>query len=241
MLRSILCTGALVSLLSACGTTQSARFELRAPGSEADDGAASRSARVASSRRVARRAPVADRSLPGGVTCLLRLRAAGLPHRVLETLANVQTPVRVNGPIDGVRFRPLARRPLDCDCRFALALLRAAPTFRALGVSDVYFSSAYRTHPKKRRRMSRHAMGLALDVHRLRVHGQLLSVKHDFQRGAGCDAKGAPLNQLACGLADGLFDRVLTPDTDGAHHNHFHLAILSLHRRRLVKRLAPKR
>lgn len=180
--------------------------------------------------------------LPGGITCLLRLQQLGIAHDTLPRLAGVITPVEVRGAIGGIEYRPTGRRPLRCDCRLALALHRAAPLLRAHGVQVVYYSNAYRRSPK-RGKLSRHAMGLAIDVHRLRVAGALLDVAEDFSKGyadAPCEEAPSPLNAVACELrARSLFDRVLTPDTDAAHRDHLHLAVLSFERRRVPARRRP--
>lgn len=183
-------------------------------------------------------------TIPGGLACLIRLRELGVPHRHRGPVAGVVTPVEVTGPIDGVRLARLAGRPLLCDCRLALALHRAAPTFRAMGVETLHFSSAYRRGRRPGGKLSRHAMGLALDVHRLTVRGEVLSLEAHYEAGLDpqdrCASDAPLLNRLACALkARGLFDRVLTPDTDRAHRNHYHLAILSLHRRRFPPRDTP--
>lgn len=182
------------------------------------------------------------RTLPAGLTCLLRLKADGIPHQHRDRVKGVDTPVIITGPVAGIRFRSLGRTRLLCDCRLALALSRAAPVLRNLGVQELHFSSAYRYSHMPSGKLSRHAMGLALDVHRVVVNGQRLSLKQDFQLGLGdgCAGSNPVLNRMACLLKKwGLFDRVLTPDFDAAHYNHFHLAILSLHRRRFVPRDQP--
>ena len=175
------------------------------------------------------------RTIPGGLACLLRLRKLGISHTAAGPLPEVLTPVRITGPIGGVHYRPQYRTPMLCDCRMALALHRAGPHLRALGVDALLYSSVYRrTRIRGTRRLSRHAYGLAMDVHRVVAAGQSLSVSEQYRTGMGdrCAADAPLLNRVACVLKRrGLFDRVLTPDYDAAHHNHFHLALLSLHRR----------
>ena len=176
-------------------------------------------------------------TIPGGLTCLLRLRRLGIPHRPLQNVYLVNTPVEVLGPVAGVSYKPTWRARLIVDCRFALALHRAGPFFRALGVRTAYFSNTYRKHRGSLRRVSRHGLGLAMDLHRLRdPEGKLLRVKADYEKGLdnACDNSDRPLlNRLACLLKrHGVFDYVLTPDTDRAHYDHFHFSILDLERRR---------
>lgn len=177
-----------------------------------------------------------SRTLPGGLACLIKLKTNGIPHAHLRRLRGVDTPVRITGPIGGVLFRALGRLPLACDCRLALALHRAAPYLRNLGVTELHFSNAYSYRMMPSGRPSRHAMGLAIDVHRVKVGDEVLTLEEDYALSlpdGGCTGDSPALNRVGCLLrAKGLFDRVLTPDFDRAHHNHFHLAILSLHRRR---------
>jgi hypothetical protein len=188
--------------------------------------------------------PYDSRELPGGLACLIRLRELEIPHRHLKRLRGVDTPVQVTGEVGGIRYRAMGRLPLVADCRLVLALHRAAPYLRSLGVGELHFSSAYSYRMMASGRPSRHAMGLAIDVHRVRAHGELLDVARDyelgFDDGGGCAINASTLNRMGCLLQQrGLFDRVLTPDFDRAHYNHFHLAILSLHRRRRAPRPRP--
>lgn len=185
------------------------------------------------------------RTLPSGLACLIRLSDLGVPHRHLKhTIRGVNTPVRVTGPIAGVLYKAMGRHPLVCDCRLALALYRAAPYLKNLGVTEMHFSSAYNYRSMPGGRLSRHAMGLAIDVHRVKVDGQLLTLEEDYELGLGenegCLGSSPVLNRIGCVLREkGFFDRVLTPDFDRSHYNHFHLAILSLHRRRFIPKGTP--
>jgi hypothetical protein len=185
-----------------------------------------------------------SRTIPSGLACLIRLRELGIPFVSLPPLRGVLTPVRVAGPVGGIRYLPLGgRAPLVGDCRLVVALHRAAPYLRNLGVTEVHYSSAYAYRLMPSGRLSQHAMGLAIDVHRVRVGAELLEVRTDFQVGLedGCAAGSPLLNRMACLLrAWRVFDWVLTPDFDRAHDNHFHLDIYCLYRRRFLPRGAPE-
>jgi hypothetical protein len=241
--RRLLCLFA-PGLLVAC-VTQTAVApapELAGPSVEPPAAPASR---PASSRPALPAALPTFRSttIPGGLACLIRLRELGVEHASLPALKGVLTPVRVGGPINGIRLRSLGRSPLVADCRLVLALHRAAPYLLQMGVEELHFSSSYRYSLMPSGRLSQHAMGLAIDVHKVTISGELLSVEEDFVLGLGADACGGaspPLNRMACLLrAWGLFDWVLTPDFDRAHRNHFHLDIYCLHRRRFPPKEAP--
>ena len=180
-------------------------------------------------------------SIPPGLRCLLRLHHLGIAYRPLPSMALINTPIEVLGPIAGIHYKPTWRARFIVDCRFALALHRAGPFFRALGIKTGYFSNTHRRHHGSLRKVSRHALGLAMDLHRVRdAQGKLLRVKRDFEHDLddACDNAERPaLNRLACLLKrHGVFDYVLTPDTNRAHYNHFHLSILDLERRRKASR-----
>jgi hypothetical protein len=127
---------------------------------------------------------------------------------------------------------------LISDCRLALALNRFALVLRRLGFDEVHFSNAYSPRPVRNRRRSRHALGLAIDIHRFRYRGELLDVLRGFPRGQSGPCESRPtLAKLACILSrDRFFNRVLTPDTNADHRDHFHLAILSLDGARFLDR-----
>ncbi len=185
-----------------------------------------------------------SRTIPGGLPCLIRLRELGVPFVSLPALRGVLTPVRVTGPIGGITYRPLGgRAPLVGDCRLVVALHRAAPYLANLGVTELHYSGAYSYRLMPSGKLSQHAMGLAVDVHRVKAGDELLDVRTDYTVGLedGC-APGQPvLNRAACLLrAWRVFDWVLTPDFDRAHDNHLHLDIYCLHRRRFVPRDAPE-
>jgi hypothetical protein len=68
----------------------------------------------------------------------------------------------------------MAGHPLICDCRLALALVQAAPYLRNLGITEVHFSSAYSYRLMPSGKLSRHARGLAIDIHRVTANGEIL-------------------------------------------------------------------
>jgi hypothetical protein len=175
------------------------------------------------------------RTIPGGLACLIRLRALEIEFSSLPALRGVDTPVKVTGPIGGIVYAGLGGgpKPLYADCRLVLALHRAAPYLRSLGVKVMHFSNAYSYRLMPSGRLSQHAMGLAIDVHRVTIGDELLDVQEDFELAREDGCAGPPLNRMACLLKSwGLFDWVLTPDFDAAHRNHFHLDLYDLHRRK---------
>jgi hypothetical protein len=170
------------------------------------------------------------RWIPGGAACLAELARQGVAHERLESLRGVETPVRVTGPIGGIGFVAGAGLPLHCDCRLVVALAWAAPDLQELGVRQVRFSGAYVNRTTRSGRPSRHALGLAIDLHAMSFGDQRQEVKRNFSRGLqdGCAQDAPPLNRVACRLRQlGLFKELLTPDHDRDHHDHFHLAVAS--------------
>ena len=175
---------------------------------------------------------VDSRWIPGGAACLAELGRLGVAYEKVSSLKGVDTPIHVTGPIGGIRFVAGAGLPLFCDCRLAMALAWTAPHLRELGVREIRFSGAYVNRRTRAGRPSRHAQGLAIDLHAWTFGDDRLEVKRAFSRGLanGCSTEAPQLNRVACRLRQlGLFKELLTPDHDGDHHDHFHLAIAPLY------------
>lgn len=168
--------------------------------------------------------------------------------------AGVATPVRVTGPIGGVRFvTPGRKSPYGIlDCRLALVLSELAPLLERYDVVEVRVDNMYRPRARLpgRKKPSQHAYGLAVDLTRLkRADGTELVVERDFQAAIGepvCgeDARARSelasdavvLRDLICEVArSGLFHHILTPNHDRAHRDHFHLDIARGARQRLIE------
>ncbi len=167
--------------------------------------------------------------IPGSTTCLRELHARGVRFHESAPVVGINTPIVLDGALDGIRFYASDHRPFLADCRLVLALRVVTPDLRALGVTDVRFSGAYvykLTHPG---RMSMHAYGLAADLHAFTVAGTTHEVKHDFAHGAGCGGSLPVLNQIACRIrARGVFKEQLGPDDNAAHFDHFHVGLKPL-------------
>ena len=169
--------------------------------------------------------------------CLARLRALGVPFRRARPHFGIANPIRLTGPIRGLEIRSKWRpseQPL-MDCLLALTLWRAAPIFRAHGVRRILYSSTYRRGRRGDPRPSRHALGLAIDVRDLVYEsGEMLNVEKDWEKHYGrpgacvgrvSSRKAARLRQLVCDLERArIYRRILTPDSDPGHHDHFHMA-----------------
>lgn len=169
-------------------------------------------------------------TIPDGQGCLNELARLGVAFHTTEQLRGVTTPIVVNGPLNGISYRGLGGAQLICDCRLAVALHWIGDELRAAGVTEAWYSGAYAYRMARVGRLSLHAWGLAIDVHKMTLGGASLSLQADYERGTPelC-ASERPLNRVACRLkALGLFRELLTPDTDADHYDHFHLSIAPL-------------
>jgi hypothetical protein len=169
--------------------------------------------------------------VPGGSDCLGELSASGTRFVKSEPVLGIATPVVIQGPLGGIPYYTLDKKPMVADCRLALALVRIGPELESLGVTRVRYSSTYVYRTSHPGRMSMHAYGLAIDVHALEVDGVMLDVKKAFARGRGatCTAGMPALNLVACRLRGrGLFKELIGPDDNRAHHDHFHLGLKPL-------------
>ncbi len=169
-----------------------------------------------------------------------------------KAAGGVSMPVRVSGPIAGVRFiTPGAKSPYGIlDCRLALALSDFAAILKRHGVVEVRVDNMYRPHahlPGKKK-PSQHAYGLAIDLTRLKLaDGSELIVERDFEGAIGepvcgesaraqLSSEAGKLRNLICDVArSGLFHHILTPNHDAAHRDHFHLDIARGARQRIIE------
>jgi hypothetical protein len=166
--------------------------------------------------------------IPGGETCVGWLQDLGVPFTRLDSKPGVETPVEITGPIGGIRYVSEGKDSMVCDCRLALALDWSSRVLRPLGVTRIRHMGAYVNRRTRRGRPSLHARGLAIDVGAVRVGNQWLKVEDNFRRNTAdtCDGNAPLLNSVSCKLRTlRLFRELITPDDDGDHHNHLHLAL----------------
>jgi hypothetical protein len=148
----------------------------------------------------------------------------------------IENAVEITGPIGGIELTS-DDQPLVIDCSLAVSLDEAGRYMRGLGITKAYFSSAYsRRKVRFTDHWSKHSFGLAIDVHTFTIPELgTIRVDRDFEQVLGdeVDCVGKPLTQagavleiLKCQLVrSGLFQLVLSPDYDDAHHDHFHLQV----------------
>lgn len=177
--------------------------------------------------------------------CLRALLRAQVPfERVHHTVVGIALPIRVNGPIAGVRYRASDRTEVHelMDCRLGVALVRFSRMLRHLGIHEVTHYSTYR--PAGSSALShnpiqaRHAGGMAIDAAWfMRDDGARFNVERDFHGHLGRIVCGPEarvphhdaarlLRTIACDSARrGLFTVILTPNFNYQHRNHFHLEV----------------
>jgi hypothetical protein len=196
--------------------------------------------------------------------CLAELRTRGVPFAQLTPPPpgsrapyprGVETPLRLTGPIRGVRFRhadPAVHEDLVlesvADCRLALALDDLAYILRQYAVTEAHYLSMYR--PGWTKPGVRHPAGRAIDVARVRFgDGSIYDVEQDFHgrigaktcgEGAAAPTKDTPgarfFRRVVCELdASRPFNLVLTPQHDWPHRNHLHLEVRSDIRWQLIQ------
>ncbi len=131
-----------------------------------------------------------------------------------------------DGALGGIAYTPVfGKGPYKLDCQLALALHTIGPELYAAGVREVRFGSIYRwsnvrVGGKTKNALSRHALGLAMDVVSfVDDTGREANVARDYPRG---DPLLLEVEQTI--NASSSFRLVLTPKNDPiSHKDHFHI------------------
>jgi len=183
-----------------------------------------------------------------GADCLRQLEKRGVPYFRVGRTRGVELPMRITGPLHGVRlhadgvdFAVSARREV-MDCRLVLALDDLAARVAARGVTEIVHYGIYRDAPLPAQgRPRHHVAGLAIDIAAfVKKDGTRLDVRRDFRGRIGTktctDAdlpRGAPtpgtheLRGLLCDVVEArTFHQILTPNHDHRHVDHFHLEVM---------------
>jgi hypothetical protein len=170
-------------------------------------------------------------SIRSQAQCLRELDKSHVKYALVERELTTPVPtlVKIDGPIEGVRFESAhLDRDVEVSCDMALRLPAFARLLRALGVRSVLVASSYRDQP----RASFHTFGMALDIAAFRTAAESLIVAKHFEMSPDhltCKAEpqtpqGKQLLSIACALAESrLFSSVLTPNYNEGHRDHFHL------------------
>jgi hypothetical protein len=159
--------------------------------------------------------------------CEARLDELGVAWHPAKAQGHLVDAITVpEGVIGGIAYLPVYDKSAPVmDCQLALALATIAPRLYELGVREVHVGSTYRWSKvrvggKTKNMLSRHALGLAMDV---------VSFVDDQGREAvvARDYKDDDELLLAIERAvddSGIFRLVLTPKNDPiSHKDHFHI------------------
>jgi hypothetical protein len=159
-----------------------------------------------------------------GEACLERLTALGVEWKRAEVTNKVTTPIIVpDMTLGGVKLESIWRKgPFVMDCVLALAFAETGgPALANVGVAKLRFAGIhdYREVAGKRGVLSRHALGLAMDVYEIvDTDGTTHVVLKDYPLGDEL----LPVVEAAA-RGTGAFRTVLTPGNDPKHHyDHFH-------------------
>jgi hypothetical protein len=160
-----------------------------------------------------------------GEECMRSVEALGVTFEPGKAAGRVVTPMLPAAEINGVTFTPVYRKNQVWDCQLVLAVATFAPTLHELGVREVKYGSAFRwskvrVSGRTKNILSRHALGIALDiVSFVDADGREAIVEKHYRRG----------DELLLGIekavnSSGTFRLLLTPKNDPkSHHDHFHL------------------
>ncbi len=173
----------------------------------------------------------------GGKTCVALIKKHKVPFVRAKPVSGIKTPIKLTGPINGItiqsKWQP-EEQPV-MDCRLALSLLQSTSILREHDVKTLIYSSVYRP-ARRNSRPSRHALGLAIDVRDIEFKDHVtLNVLKDWRKTYGrpniCVGKhttdnSVRLRSIICDLEEAnIFRRILTPDSDPGHADHFHISV----------------
>jgi hypothetical protein len=171
--------------------------------------------------------PPSRAMLDAAAGCEHALDAAGVAWHAASRDGRIVDAVTIDdATLGGIAYTPLfAKGPYKLDCQLALALATIGPELAAAGVREVRFGSIYRwsnvrVGGKTKNALSRHALGLAMDVVSfVDESGREAKVARDYRAG----------DELLLDIertinASSSFRLVLTPKNDPiSHKDHFHI------------------
>lgn len=163
-----------------------------------------------------------------GNRCLKDLTRMGVKWRRAPKAPRVVTPIYVrDGKLGSISFGPTWRRgPHVMDCHLARALAKHSAIFNKHGIVKLWFSQVHKFRTvtvggrNRRNILSRHALGLAMDVPILETKdGQYLRIKRDYHATPSLRALELDIGKTP------EFRRVISPIVDPkSHDDHFHFA-----------------
>jgi hypothetical protein len=160
-------------------------------------------------------------------TCEHALDEAGIKWHAAEREGEIVDPVVVPAmELGGIKYTSTYKKPpFTMDCQLVRTLDLIGPELHKLGVREIKFGSIYRNtlvraHGVTKPILSRHALGLAMDIKSfVDDSGREASVELDYLKG----------DTLLHGIEDAInksnqFRIVLTPGNDPiSHYDHFHV------------------
>ena len=160
-------------------------------------------------------------------TCEDELTSFGLAWEAAPREGKIAAPVVVpEMEIGGIKYKSVYKKPpFTMDCHLVRVLAAIGPELRAIGVREIKFGSIYRNtnvraHGQTKNILSRHALGLAMDIKDfVDASGRDANVELDYLKG----------DQLLHNIEDVInksnkFRIVLTPGNDPlSHYDHFHV------------------
>lgn len=159
--------------------------------------------------------------------CEHQLDAASVAWKPARREGHIAAAVTIeDGALGGIAYVPVyGKGPYKLDCQLALALATIGPELHAAGVREVHFGSIYRwsnvrVGGKTKHALSRHALGLAMDVVSfVDDSGREANVARDYRR------DDPVLLEVERAIdASSSFRLVLTPRNDPvSHKDHFHI------------------
>lgn len=171
--------------------------------------------------------PANDEMMTVEKGCEAELDVAGIEWHHADPLGKIADPIVVPAmQFGGVAFKSKwDKGPFVIDCQLARMLVRLGPKLRALGVHEVAFGSVYRNTlvrfgGARGKALSRHALGLAMDIVSFTgADGRAVVVESEY-----------PKQDWLLLAIENLVDHdrdwriLLTPKNDPiSHKNHFHL------------------
>jgi hypothetical protein len=171
--------------------------------------------------------PPSPAMIAAGKACEAELDQLGLEWTRAEPEGHINDPIVIASlELGGIQYTSKWRKgPHKLDCLLARSLSQIGFQLRELGVREVVFGSIYRWTPVRTQGttkpvLSRHALGLAMDiVEFIDDTGKVSNVKQDY-------LKDDPLLLAIEKLVNesGKFRIVLTPRNDPrSHYDHFHI------------------
>lgn len=159
--------------------------------------------------------------------CLRQLMQLGVKYEetnISEGSCTVDDGVMVYSPLNGVTYRVDAARSTTrfrTSCETALALHRYGGSMRGQGITEAYHDGSFRCRNiNGSNRLSTHGLARAMDFRGFGGNGRTYSVLSDWD-----DPEAGPVLRNLATAGQGIFQTVLTPDSNADHADHFHMDI----------------